>query len=519
VSQPQQRIHLVGIGGSGMSPLAEVLHARGHRVSGSDLVGSGVTQRLASLGMRICLGHDAANLGDAQVLVTSTAVQPDNPELLAARVKGLPIWGRAQMLAELMQGQFSIAVTGTHGKTTTTALVSAVLAEAGLDPTTLVGGALQANGSHVRLGASQTMVVEADESDASFLHLNPTLAVLTNIDADHMDTFGQSLQRLQDAFVDFVHRLPESGQVVLCSDDAGVQQILPRLQRTVVSYGLGPQASLRGTDLQALPGGGMRFVACQPGHPDLPLQLALSGEHNVRNALAAIAVLRLLSKQLQQPQQPQPESGGAAALLATEADTDAASQRALLGFTGVGRRFESHGEWPCAHGGSFLLIDDYGHHPVELAAVIQAARGAFGQRRLQVVFQPHRYSRTRDCFADFVQVLSKADAVLLTEVYPAGEAAIAGADAQALAQSLQAAGTPTHLVPVLADLPAALQRLARAGDVVVSLGAGSIGSLPQRLRQFRQQSLQPQGAAQGLRSKVVEAPQSSAAADESGVAA
>ncbi|PZP35845.1 MAG: UDP-N-acetylmuramate--L-alanine ligase [Roseateles depolymerans] len=445
-----QRLHFVGIGGAGMSGIAEILHNLGFTVSGSDAAESATTERLRALGLRVQIGHAAPHIGDAQVLVTSTAVQADNPEVQAARARQLPVVPRALMLAELMRLKSGIAIAGTHGKTTTTSLVTTILVEAGLDPTFVIGGKLNAAGANSRLGQGEFIVVEADESDASFLHLGPVLAVVTNIDADHMDTYGHSFERLQQAFVDFLHRMPFYGAAVLCVDDAGVRGILGRVQRPLRTYGLCESASIRALDVQALDGGGMSFTCRRDGLPELPVRLSLSGEHNVRNALAAIAV-------------------------ATELGcTDAAIQRGLAQFSGVGRRFEKHGEWPSADGGRFALVDDYGHHPVEMAAVLAAARGAYPGRRLVLAFQPHRYTRTRDCFADFAQVLGQADAVLLTEVYSAGEAPIAGADGRALAAAVPGA----QFVPRVADMPAALAALTRDGDVVIGMGAGSMSTLP-----------------------------------------
>ncbi len=456
-----KHIHFVGIGGSGMSPIAEILHGLGYRVSGSDQSDSAVTRRLAGLGIRVFIGHAAEHIAGAQAVVTSTAVQADNPEVLAARAARVPVVARAVLLAELMRSKQGIAIAGTHGKTTTTSLVASVLAEAGVDPTFVIGGQLKSAGANARLGGGDYIVVEADESDASFLHLSPVISVVTNIDADHMATYDNDLGRLHAAFVEFLHRLPFYGRAVLCSDDAGVRAILPALQRPVTTYGLDPGADLRAVDVQALHGGGMRFSAQQAGRADLAVTLNLAGEHNVRNALAAIAVAR----EIELP--------------------DAPIARALAQFAGVGRRFERHGEVaiPAENGGgSYTLIDDYGHHPVELAAVIAAARGAFAGRRLVLAFQPHRYSRTRDCFADFVSVLARADAVLLTEVYAAGEAPIAGADGAALAQALRNAGCRAlQFVPTLAALPAAAAQTLRNGDVLITLGAGSIAALPRLL--------------------------------------
>ena len=455
-----KHIHFVGVGGAGMSAIAEILYQLGYRVSGSDQADSPVTRRLAELGVQVFIGHAAGHIAGAQAVVTSTAVQADNPELVAARAARVPVVARAVLLAELMRLKQGIAIAGTHGKTTTTALVASVLAEAGVDPTFVIGGKLHSAGSNARLGAGEFIVVEADESDASFLHLSPVVSVVTNIDADHMETYGHSLDRLHAAFVDFIHRLPFYGRAVVCSDDAGVRAVLPRLARPLTTYGLQAGADLRAVAVQALVGGGMRFTAQQAGHADLAVTLNLAGEHNVRNALAALAVAR----ELELP--------------------DAPIARALQAFAGVGRRFERHGEVPCAHGGHYTLIDDYGHHPVELAAVIAAARGAFPGRRLVLAFQPHRYSRTRDCFDDFVAVLGRADAVLLTEVYAAGEPPIAAADGRSLAQALRSAGQvdPVFVADVAA-LPAAIAEVVRDGDVLVTLGAGSIGLVPRQLVQ------------------------------------
>ena len=492
-----QRIHLVGIGGAGMSAIAEVLHDQGFQVSGSDELASNVTRRLSGLGLKVSIGHAAAHISGAHVVVTSTAVQAGNPEVLAAREQRVPVIGRAVLLAELMRGRQGIAVAGTHGKTTTSSLVASVLRAAGLDPTFVIGGTLLSGepqlaasaplgrpgqrslraGANAHLGTGEHMVVEADESDASFLHLNPVLSVVTNIDADHMETYGHDLGRLHTAFVDFLHRLPFYGHAIVCSDDAGVQAILPRLQRPVHTYGLDDAADVRAVQVQALPGGRMQFVAqrrprrgptrsAQAAWPDLALTLNLAGEHNVRNALAAVAV----AMALQVP--------------------DEAVARALARFGGVGRRFERHDDLPSRDGGRFILIDDYGHHPVEMAAVLLAVRGAYPGRRCSVAFQPHRYSRTRDCFDAFVAVLSAFDAVLLTEVYAAGEPAIAGADGHALWQALATvaarrdrAGAVPLWVPDVDALAAAIADVARDGDIVVTLGAGSIAAVPQQLMQ------------------------------------
>jgi UDP-N-acetylmuramate--alanine ligase len=399
-------------------------------------------------------------------VVTSSAVKADNPEIIAARAARVPVVRRAVMLAELMRLKQGIAIAGTHGKTTTTSLVTSVLAEAGLDPTFVVGGLLHSAGANSRLGVGDYIVVEADESDASFLNLMPVLSVVTNIDADHMDTYGHDFARLKSAFVEFVHRMPFYGAVILCADDPGVRSIVPMISRPVVTYGLGDDVMVRAVDVRALPGGQMCFVAQRRNGmamPDLHITLNLPGEHNVRNALAALAV----ATELELP--------------------DAPMVKALAEFSGVGRRFERHGELPVparSGGGSFTLIDDYGHHPVEMAAVIAAARGAFPGRRLMLAFQPHRYTRTRDCFEDFVKVLGSADAVLLTEVYAAGEAPIVAADGRALARALRIAGKVDPLfVDDVAELGETITAQVRDGDVVIAMGAGTIGGVAQQLAQ------------------------------------
>jgi UDP-N-acetylmuramate--alanine ligase len=454
-----KHIHFVGIGGAGMSGIAEILHQLGYQVSGSDQADSATTQRLASLGLRIHIGHAAAHIAGANAVVTSTAVKADNPEVIAARAQQIPVVHRAVMLAELMRLKSGIAIAGTHGKTTTTSLVTAVLSAAGVDPSYVIGGQLLAAKANSYLGTGDSIVVEADESDASFLHLLPVLAVVTNIDADHMETYGHDIARLRAAFVEFLHRMPFYGAAVLCGDDAGVRSILPMLSRPVVSYGLGADNQVRGVDVQALAGGQMRFTVqrqfgAEPALPDLHITLNLPGRHNVLNALAAIAV----ATELELP--------------------DAAIVSALVQFAGVGRRFQRFGELRAADGGRFTLIDDYGHHPVEMAAVLSAARGAFPGRRLVLAFQPHRYTRTRDCFADFVRVIGTADAALLTEVYPAGEAPISGADGRALVQALLKAGQLEPLfVAAAAGLPQAIAAQSRDGDVVIVMGAGSIGAV------------------------------------------
>ena len=452
-----KHVHFVGIGGAGMSAIAEILHNLGYRVSGSDQSDGAVTRRLAGLGIRVLIGHDAANVAGAGAVVTSTAVKADNPEVIAARAQRIPVVPRAVMLAELMRVKRGIAIAGTHGKTTTTSLVASVLAEAGLDPTFVIGGKLESAGANSRLGAGEFIVVEADESDASFLNLLPVLSVVTNIDADHMETYGHDFARLKTAFVDFLHRMPFYGAAIVCGDDAGVRSVLPLVSRPVVNYGFGEDAQVRAVGVQALPGGQMQFI-CQRRNgtalPDLHITLNLAGEHNVRNALAAIAV----ATELELP--------------------DAPIAKALATFSGVGRRFQRYGELASADGGRFTLIDDYGHHPVEMAAVIAAARGAFPGRRLVLAFEPHRYTRTRDCFEDFVRVMGSADAVLLTEVYPAGEAPIVAADGRSLARALRVAGKVDPVfVDEVAAMPQAVLDFARDGDVVICMGAGSIGTV------------------------------------------
>lgn len=452
-----RHIHFVGIGGVGMSGIAEVLQNLGYQISGSDLSDSPTLRRLAALGIQTRVGHAASHVAGADAVVTSTAVQPDNPEVLAARVRRIPVVPRALMLAELMRLKKGIAIAGTHGKTTTTSLVASVLAEAGLDPTFVIGGRLNSAGANARLGQGDYIVVEADESDASFLNLLPVMAVVTNIDADHMETYGHDFGRLQQAFVDFLHRMPFYGTAILCTDDAAVRAIVPQVTCPITSYGFEEGAEVRATEVRAL-GGHMQFTVQRRNGvalPDLAVELKLPGRHNVLNALAAISV----AVELNLP--------------------DAAVQRALANFKGVGRRFQRYGEVAAAAGGSFTLVDDYGHHPVEMAATLAAARGAFPGRRLVLAFQPHRYSRTRDCFEDFVKVIAQADVVLLTEVYAAGEAPIVAADGRSLARALRVAGRiEPQFVDHIAALPKAIKDTARDGDVVLCMGAGSIGAVP-----------------------------------------
>jgi UDP-N-acetylmuramate--alanine ligase len=452
-----KRVHFVGVGGSGMSGIAEVLLNLGYEISGSDLSANATTQRLAGLGMKIFKGHAAQQIAGADAVVVSTAVKVDNPEVVAARERYIPVVPRALMLAELMRLKQGIAIAGTHGKTTTTSLAASVLAEGGLDPTFVIGGRLNSAGANARLGAGEFIVVEADESDASFLHLQPVLAVVTNIDADHMETYGHSMEKLKQAFIDFVHRLPFYGMAVLCQDDTNIREIIPKITKPITTYGLSPEAQIRAVDIQHS-GGQMRFRVVRSGSDsaaaDLIVTLNLPGMHNVLNALAAIAV----GMEVGVP--------------------DACIVKALAEFRGVGRRFQRYGEVALPDGGSFTLIDDYGHHPVEMAATIEAVRGAFPGRRLVLAFQPHRYTRTRDCFEDFVKVLSTVDALVLTEVYPAGEAPIVAADGRALVRAVRVQGKVEPLfVENISALPAAIQDAVRGGDVVLTMGAGSIGGV------------------------------------------
>ena len=457
-----RNIHFIGIGGSGMSGIAEVLLNLGYRVSGSDLADSATLRRLAGLGIETHVGHAASNVRDADAVVTSTAVKADNPEVLAARERHIPIVPRAVMLAELMRLKQGVAIAGTHGKTTTTSLVASVLAEAGLDPTFVIGGRLNSAGANAKLGTGDYIVVEADESDASFLNLLPVMAVVTNIDADHMETYGHDFGRLKSAFVDFLHRMPFYGTAIVCTDDPGVQSIVDEVARPVTTYGLNPGAQVRAVDVRA-EDGRMQFTVQRRNGitlPDLQVALNLPGEHNVRNALAAIAVAVELNV------------------------SDEAVLRALANFKGVGRRFQRYGEVRTADGqGRFTVIDDYGHHPVEMAATLAAARGAFAGRRLVLAFQPHRYSRTRDCFEDFVKVIGQGcDTVLLAEVYAAGEAPIVAADGRSLARALRVAGKVEPVfVDDIADMPKAILDNARDGDVVICMGAGSIGAVPAKV--------------------------------------
>jgi len=452
-----KHIHFVGIGGSGMSGIAEVLLTLGYRVSGSDTGSTPTTQRLKQLNAIVSQGHRTENVDGADAVVVSTAVSEDNPEVQEARAKRIPVVPRAVMLAELMRLKQGIAVAGTHGKTTTTSLVASVLAAGGLDPTFVIGGRLNSAGANARLGRGDYIVVEADESDASFLNLSPVIAVVTNIDNDHMETYGHDFSRLTQAFSDFLARLPFYGCAIVCVDDPNVREILPSVSKRLLTYGFADDAQIRSVEAHA-DETRMKFRVVRERASELDITLNLPGLHNVANALAAIAV----GTELGLP--------------------DAAICSALANFTGVGRRFAQHGEVPAAAGGSFTLIDDYGHHPVETAATLQAARAAFPNRRIVLVFQPHRYTRTRDSFEDFVRVLSTADVLLLAEVYPAGEAPIVLADGRSLARAIRVAGKVEPIfVESIDDLPAAVLDVVRDGDVVIAMGAGSIGQLAAKL--------------------------------------
>jgi len=448
-----RRTHFVGIGGAGMGGIAEVMLNLGYQVSGSDLRANAVTRRLQQQGAQVWLGHDASHVADCDVVVVSSAVNEENPEVAAARERRIPVVPRAEMLAEIMRFRHGIAVAGTHGKTTTTSLVASILADAGLDPTFVIGGQLNSASSHARLGSGRYLVAEADESDASFLYLQPMLAIVTNIDADHLSTYGGDFQRLRQTFVEFLHHLPFYGLAVLCLDDPNVRDVLPELTRQVCSYGIdSDDVDIRAVKLQQR-GMQMHFEIHQAEHAPLAVVLNLPGRHNVLNALAAVAVARELGV------------------------ADSVIQHALETFAGIGRRFEVHGEIPVA-GGTVLLIDDYGHHPREIAATLEAARHGWPERRLVVAFQPHRYSRTHDLLDDFAQVLVNADVLLITEVYAAGEAPISGADGRALCRAVRGRGRvdPVFVEDVEA-LPNVLKDLLQPGDVLLTLGAGSIGAV------------------------------------------
>lgn len=452
-----RRIHMIGVGGTGMSGIAEVLVNLGYEVAGSDLRASAVTHRLQAKGIEVFIGHAAGNIGRADVVVSSTAVDAENPEVVAAREARIPVVPRAEMLAELMRYRHGIAVAGTHGKTTTTSLIAAIFGEAGLDPTFVIGGLVNSVGSNAQLGASRFLIAEADESDASFLHLQPMVTVVTNIEADHMETYGGDFSILRRTFLEFLHNLPFYGIAVLCIDDPVIRGMLPEVTRQVITYGFSEDADYR-IDAMQCEGLATRFVVRRPeGKSALPVTLNMPGSHNVLNAAAAVAVA------------------------CDEGLQDAAMQQGLQSFAGVGRRFTRMGEvlFP---GGTALLVDDYGHHPTEVRATLESARQAWPERRVVMVYQPHRYTRTRDLYEDFVAVLSSCDVLVLLDVYPAGEEAIAGADSRSLTRSIRQRG---QVEPVFAekieDVPELLCGIVGEGDVVITQGAGNVGRLAQDL--------------------------------------
>lgn len=457
-----KHLHFVGIGGSGMCGIAEVLLNLGYVVSGSDIARSSVTDHLTALGAKVYIGHKPENIEGADAVVVSSAIKPDNPEVVAAKACKLPVVPRAVMLAELMRLRRGIAIAGAHGKTTTTSLTATLLAAGGLDPTYVIGGRLNSSGVNARLGAGEFLVAEADESDASFLNLTPVLSVVTNIDHDHMDTYGHDFNKLKDAFVEFLSRLPFYGVAVLCVDDENVRSIIPRVTRRVIGYGLTEAAEVRAIDIRS-EGTRTAYTILRPGHAPLPVVLNLPGLHNVTNSLAAVAVATLVGVD------------------------DKAIVKGLSEFTGVGRRFAQYGQLPIRNAegqatGSFTLVDDYGHHPHEIEATIAAVHTAWPEKRLLVVFQPHRYTRTRDCFEDFVNLLCQADAVVLADVYPAGEAPLVGADGCALAHAVRLRGQNNLIFcPHIEDVPAAVHKMVRDGDVVLTIGAGSVGRVPAML--------------------------------------
>jgi len=459
-----KHIHFVGIGGAGMSGIAEVFVNLGYQVSGSDLASNQVTQRLAGLGIAVYAGHADHQIAGADVVVTSTAVKSDNPEVIAAKNKNIPVVPRAMMLAELLRLRTGIAIAGAHGKTTTTSLIASILATADMDPTFVIGGKLEAAGCHAKLGRGEFIVVEADESDASFLYLQPVLAVVTNIDADHMETYGHDFNRLKQTYVEFVQHLPFYGMAVVCIDDANVREVMPSITKPITTYGLSEDAQVRAIDIQH-DQHRMKFTAVvgvNGSARKLGITLNLPGLHNIQNALAAIAVANEIGV------------------------PDAAIVKALMEFKGVERRFQQFGEIKLSAQKHFALIDDYGHHPAEMEATMKAARGTFPGRRLVVVFQPHRYTRTRDVFEDFVRVLSQADVLLLTEVYPAGEDPIVAADSKSLARAIRVQGKVEPIyIETVDDLPDAILSIVQDGDVVLAMGAGSVAKVAPQIAQMK----------------------------------
>lgn len=459
-----KHIHFVGIGGAGMSGIAEVFVNLGYQVSGSDLASNQVTQHLAGLGIAVYAGHADHQIAGADVVVTSTAVKSDNPEVIAAKNKNIPVVPRAMMLAELLRLRTGIAIAGAHGKTTTTSLIASILATADMDPTFVIGGKLEAAGCHAKLGRGEFIVVEADESDASFLYLQPVLAVVTNIDVDHMETYGHDFNRLKQTYVEFVQHLPFYGMAVVCSDDANVREVMPSITKPITTYGLSEDAQVRAIDIQH-DQHRMKFTAVvgvNGSARKLDITLNLPGLHNIQNALAAIAVANEIGV------------------------PDAAIVKALMEFKGVERRFQQFGEIKLSAQKHFALIDDYGHHPAEMEATMKAARGTFPGRRLVVVFQPHRYTRTRDVFEDFVRVLSQADVLLLTEVYPAGEDPIVAADSKSLARAIRVQGKVEPIyIETVDDLPDAILSIVQDGDVVLAMGAGSVAKVAPQIAQMK----------------------------------
>lgn len=457
LAQQFRRVHFVGIGGVGMSGIAEVLCTLGYQVSGSDNADNASTRRLVQLGATIHRGHTASNVLGADCVVVSSAIKADNPELMEARAQRIPVVPRAEMLAELMRFRRGIAIAGTHGKTTTTSLAASVLAEGGLDPTFVIGGQLLAAGANAKLGGGPWLVAEADESDGSFLRLNPLIAVITNIDADHLENYGGDFANVRRAFSEFLHRLPFYGLAVLCIDDSDVAALAADTPRHVLTYGFHEDADVRAENVNQQ-GARMHFDLCLPDGTSTPITLALPGRHNVQNSLAAASI-------------------------GWQLGVDAkAIARALEGFAGIGRRFNQLAKLSLPQGGQVTVVDDYGHHPRELAAVFEAARGGWPDRRLVVAFQPHRYSRTRDLFDDFANVLASTDALLLTEVYPAGEAPIAGADAKSLARAIRTRGrVDPVVVNSAAELSGVLANVLQDGDLLLMMGAGDIGAAAQKL--------------------------------------
>ncbi|MEL7399022.1 MAG: UDP-N-acetylmuramate--L-alanine ligase [Pseudomonadota bacterium] len=452
-----KKIHFIGIGGAGMSGIAEVLLNQGYTISGSDINQSAVTNRLQAKGAQIFIGHSASNIKGVDVVVNSTAVDESNPEIICARERRIPVVRRAEMLGELMRYRHGIAVAGTHGKTTTTSLVASVLAAGNLDPTFVIGGLLNSAGSNAQLGASRYLVAEADESDASFLHLQPMIAIVTNIDADHMDTYDGDFANVKKTFVEFLHNLPFYGLAVVCGDDPVVREIIPEIARPIVTYGFEGHNDYRAVDIEQS-GSTSSFKVFRPdGHAPLQITLGMPGQHNVLNALAAIAVAT------------------------DEGVSDEAIKTGLEGFQGVGRRFQVYGNYSIEDGEA-MLVDDYGHHPRELQATVAAIREGWPERRLLMVFQPHRYSRTRDLYEDFVDILTQVDALVLLEVYSAGETPVPGADGRNLCRSIRTRGQVDPVfVESVDSVPDVIAGMVRPGDIVLTQGAGSVGALAQQL--------------------------------------